>query len=274
MNAIGHGISRFYDAVFAPLAGHPAWAMVAVSVLTAVWALLVFKAVTPQRRLTVGRDRLIGHIYEMGLYQDHLSVLGRIQRNLAAANLRYLLLTLPALVVLTVPMLLTLAQLDSRYSHRRLAPGESTVFSIRVDDDVSVSPQALRLEAPPSVIVEAGPVRVPGEQAVAWRVSCDVVGEFPMRVMLYESLFAERMLPVGNDDLTRLNESSRRGWAAPLLAPGAPPVEAGSDLAESTLRLPERRTRYLGIEMHWLAAFLLFSLAGGLALKDVLRVSM
>jgi hypothetical protein len=40
-----------------------------------------------------------------------------------------------------------------------------------------------------------------------------------------------------------------------------------------TLRLPERHTKYLGLEMHWLLAFMVFSLLAGLAMKDVLRVS-
>ena len=98
--------------------------MIAVSVLTAIWALLLFKVTTRQKKLTtVVRDRLFGHIYEMGLYQDHLGVMGRIQRDLAWANLRYLGLTLPALLVLTVPMVITLAQLDSRFAHRPLTAG-------------------------------------------------------------------------------------------------------------------------------------------------------
>ena len=57
-------------------------------------------------------------------------VLARIQRDLARANLRYLGLTLPALLALALPMVLTLAQLDSRYGHRPLRPGETTVFSV------------------------------------------------------------------------------------------------------------------------------------------------
>ena len=274
MNTIGQVISRIFDAIFAPLAGHPAWAMFVVSVLTAVWALLLFKMTTPQKRIVAGRDRLFGHIFEMGLYQDHLKVLGRIQWDLARANLRYLGLTLPALVALTVPMILTLAQLDSRFSHRPLEPGESTVFSVRLEDDLSVRPKDLRLEAPPCVVVEAGPVRDPGGGAVAWRVRCDIVGEFPLRVVLLDNVFIERLMPVGSADLVRLNETSRHGWTAPLLAPGAPPLPTKAVIQESTLQLPERTTRYLGLELNWLVAFMIFSLVGGLALKDLLRVSL
>ena len=55
--------------------------------------------------------------------------------------------------------------------------------------------------------------------------------------------------------------------------PGAPPLPRDGSLDEMTLRLPERHTKYLGLEMHWMIAFMVFSLLAGLALKDVLRVS-
>jgi hypothetical protein len=55
--------------------------------------------------------------------------------------------------------------------------------------------------------------------------------------------------------------------------PGAPPLPADGALDDLTLRLPDRRTRFLGVEMHWLLAFMVFSLLAGLFLKDVLRVS-
>jgi hypothetical protein len=40
-----------------------------------------------------------------------------------------------------------------------------------------------------------------------------------------------------------------------------------------TLELPRRQTRYLGLELDWLVAFMVISLLAGLALKDPLKVS-
>lgn len=272
MNAIGSAVSGFFDLMLGPLAGRPALAMVAVSVFSAIWALLLFKAVTPQRRLEQVRDGLFGHIYEMGLYQDRLGVLARIQGDLARANLRYLLLTLPALLALTAPMVLTLAQLDSRFAHRPLVPGESTVFSLRMSDETTVRTRDLVLEAPDGVVVDAGPVRDPADHAVAWRLRAVRPGDHELIVRMQEHELARRVVPVG-DGLERANEHNRGEWYAPLLTPGAQPLPASSLIEEMTLRLPARTTKYLGVEMDWLVAFMVFSLLAGLALKDVLRVS-
>ena len=66
-------IGKLFDLLIGLLGGSALLVMLVVSVFTAVWALLLFKAVTPQDRLTETRDRLFGHIYEMGLYQDQLA---------------------------------------------------------------------------------------------------------------------------------------------------------------------------------------------------------
>jgi hypothetical protein len=273
MVTIGHIIDGIFDGLVRPLARHPAWAMVAISVITAVWALLLFKAVTPQKRLVAARDRLTGHIFEMGLYQDHLSVVGRIQRDLARANLRYLSLSLPALLALTIPMVVTLAQLDSRFAHRPLQARESAVFTVTLAPEQAARLDDVELVVPDDVEVEAGPVRDHDAGRAAWRLGPLVAGQHELQVTLDGAEIARRTLPASGG-LERLNERSTRSWFAPVLAPGAPPLPRDGALATMTLRLPPRRVSYLGIELPWLVAFMILSLVAGLLLKNALRVSL
>jgi len=273
MNVLGQAINKLFDGLMIPVAGWPAVAMVLVSVITAVWALLLFKAVTPQGKLTATRDRLMGHIYEMGLYQDHLSILAKVQGSLAMANLRYLSLTLPALVVLTIPMVLTLGQLDSRYNHRPFEVGETSVFTVTVARDADLDVAAISLSLPEGVVAEAGPVRNAASGTVAWRLRADSEGTHALRVLADGQEIAVRDLRAG-DGLVRLNEINRRGALAVVMSPGARPLAADSGLARMSLQLPSRHTAYLGLEMNWLVAFCVFSLIVGLAMKDLFKVSM
>ena len=273
MNQFGQGINKIFDLLVLPLAGAPALAMVFLSVLTAVAALLIFKGTTCQKSLTVARDRLMGHIYEMGLYQDHLSVLARIQGSLARANLRYLTLTLPALFALLLPMVITVVQLESRFAHRPLEAGETTLFSVELMPEDAARIYGLELETPSGVVVEAGPVRNLPTGTVTWRLRVDDPQAGPLRLKLDGEDLAERPLRT-TGALPRMSENNGRGWLAPLLAPGAEPVPGGSALAGMTLRLPERQTSYLGLRLNWLVAFCVFSMLGGLALKDALKVSL
>ena len=265
-------VGGFFDLLAGLTGGSAFWLMVVVSVITAVWALLLFKAVTPQARLTAARDRLFGHIYEMGLYQDRLRVVGRIQADLARANLKYLGLTLPALVVLMVPMVFTLAQLDARYAKRPFLPGETTVLTAIVDDEGLEAMDRITLEVPPSITIEAGPVRNRAEGSLAWRLRAGDEGAHLVRVMDGGMELAARDFVTG-DGLVSLGETGDRDWLHAMLYPGAPPLPGDGKLKELTLRLPARHTTYLGVELHWLAEFMIFCLAAGLLLKDVLRVS-
>ncbi len=269
MNLLNDGMTKLFDLLLAPFASSPALTMVVVSVVTSIWALLLFKAVTPQAQVTRVRDRLFGHIYEMGLYQDHLRIVGRIQWDLARANIRYLSLTLPALLALMVPMVLTLAQLDSRFTHQPLQPGDETVFTIALAE---VDLSAVRLEVPEGVKIGAGPVRDRTTNEIAWQLR--VEGQISGDLVVYagERELVRRSVPVG-DNLIALGESSEQGWLHTLLYPGAPGLPSGSDVIAMTLHLPTRQVAYLGFGLDWLVAFMLISMAVGLVIKDWLRVS-
>lgn len=273
MNLLGQGINNFFDLLVWPLAGMPALALIFLSVMTAVAALFIFKIATNQKNLTVARDRLVGHIYEMGLYQDHLSVLARIQGSLARANLRYLALTVPALLALLVPMVITVVQVESRFAHRPLDAGETTIFSVEMKADQAARIFDLDLKLPAGVTIEAGPVRNQPTATVSWKLLVEDPDSDPVRLLLDgQELVARNLRPPGR--LPRLNESSGTGFLAPMLAPGVAPLPADGVLSRVTLRFPERDTSYLGLHLNWLVAFCIFSLLGGLLLKDAFKVSL
>lgn len=265
-------IGKLFDLLVGLLGGSPLLVMLVVSVITAVWALLLFKAVTPQATLTRVRDRLFGHIYEMGLYQDRLRVVGRIQGDMAKANLRYLSLTLPALLVLTIPMVFTLAQLDSRFALRPFHSGETTVLSVALSEDSGLDLDAITLKSGPGFTVEAGPVRDEVSGAVAWRLRAEDWGTHQVSILAGDSELGTRDLVVG-EGLARLGTSSKKNWLHGILFPGAAPLPSDGSLEEMTLHYPARHTKYLGVELHWMLAFMIFSMLIGLAIKDVLRVS-
>ncbi len=271
MTFINGIITRIYDLVLGPFRDHAAWAMVLVAAVTGVWALYLFKVATPQQRLARQRDRLLGHIYEMGMYQDHLGVLARIQKDLALANLRYLSLTLSALVVLSVPMVLTLAQLEGRFAHRPLAVGETGVLAVEFGRGANLADVALDLPAGVSVV--SGPVSEKATGTIVWKLQADKKGDLPLVISLAGETVGTATMHLGGG-LPLLGYRNGRLWWEKLLYPGGDPVPAASPVRMITLDYPARRTSYLGVELNWLVAFIVFSMLGGLALKDFLGVEL
>ena len=209
----------------------------------------------------------------MGLYQDHLGILARIQGDLARNNLRYLGFTLPALVALTIPMILTLGQLEGRYAQRPLQVGEETVLTIEVNENELAGLQGIRLEIPTGMAVAAGPVRNSRAGTLSWRLRANDEGTHELKFFSGENLIGANSILVGGG-LPRLHNRSENTALGILLYPGSPDLSSSSGLSGLSMQWPERKTKYLGLEMNWLVAFMVFSMAAGLALKDLLKVSL
>jgi len=265
-------LNGLFDLLVAPFGASAAWAVLVLSLLTGLVMLLLFKAATKQDKLVAARRVLTGHLYEMGLYQDHFSVLLKIQRDVALANLRYLGRTLPALLVILVPMVLILAQMDSRFTSRPFQAGETTLVTARLADEHAELLDRLSLQGGEGLVVETPAVRDRQALTATWRVRITAPGSHEATVAAAgggawsKRLTAEGSLP----QLARTREQA--GWHFLLLNPGESPLPADSPLLSISTQLPPRHTAYLGIEMHWLLALCLFSLAFGFAVKDIFRV--
>ncbi|PID78899.1 hypothetical protein CSA17_06235 [bacterium DOLJORAL78_65_58] len=266
-------VSMLFDLLLAPFTPLPWLAMVVVCVITAAWALQLFKWATPQTMLNATRDRLIGHIYEMGLYQDHLRVLARIQGRLALANLRYLSLTLPALLVMIPPMILTLGQIEGRFAQRPLQKGEETVLTVYLADAYRNQVSTVEVGIPAGLEVTAGPVRNQHTGTVSWRLQVLEPGRHELAFRRAGqgagrfTLEAAGGLPL----LHRRTENS--AWKS-LLYPGSLVIREAHGLDGISVQWPKRHTRYLGLPLPWLPAFMILSLLAGLGLKKPLRVSL
>ncbi|TPV94434.1 MAG: hypothetical protein B7733_15285 [Myxococcales bacterium FL481] len=110
----------------------PPWvALLLLSVVTGVVVLWCVGKLTAQRRLARARERAVACIYEMRLFADAPLAVLRAQLALIYWSVRYVALTLPALVVLAGPLLVGFEHLDARFGRRALAVGETAVVRLR-----------------------------------------------------------------------------------------------------------------------------------------------
>lgn len=261
--------TRVGDALAAPLAGHPAWLMVVWAVVFGAVALVLFKLATPQQRLAAARDRLIGHLLEAALFQSSLVTILKVQGRLLVANLRYLVLALPALVAIMVPLLLVLPQLEVRFGRRALEVGEAALVTAQM-----ASPADIALEAAPGLVIEAGPVRDSERGELVWRIRAEAPGRHPLR-LLGDGMSEVLDVSVGEAGMQAVPMGRHRSFLDRLLFdPGSRPLPAGSPVQRLAVAMPHRETSYLGMTLPWLVAFTILSLVAGLALKKPLRVEM
>jgi hypothetical protein len=134
--------------------------------LAALW---IFARLSDQKRIEIAKHKLRAHLYAFRLFVDEPALIFRAQKQLLIWNGRYLALVLVPAIVVGIPTLVLLMQLDAVYGRRALAAGESAMVTARFDAATD-----LRLISPVlqgrGIEVETPPVRIASEHQVSWRI--------------------------------------------------------------------------------------------------------
>jgi len=258
-------LTRLFDVCLWPFRWWPPGGLLAVSALTGVVMLLIFKRASNQTRIRRAKDLIRGHILALRLFADEPGVLLASQRAVLRANATYLRYAFLPIVFILPPVVLIMVQLNLRYGP---APGRvgaplvvTAAFAGALDDNVT-------LAAPAGVKVETAAVRDTYDAAASWRVR-------PLRAGTYELTITsrgrsyEKELVVGGDGTARVSARRVRGLWAQLMNPGEPPL--GGDLKEIRVNYGPRRNALFGVAVSWVLTFFVASLVAAFALRRPLR---
>ena len=261
---IGHQIATWIvSAALGPFSGHnPLISLAPLSLLAGIGMLLVVRRTSNPAAIGKIKARLMAHLYEMRLFADEPVLIWKAQWGLVKGNVRYLGMMLLPVVVMTIPMVFLLAQLDCFYGYMPLQPGREAILTVQLKDSSTGPSPALR--APDGIAVETDGVRLEDSRQVSWRIRA----ARPLSGKL-EIVFPDETLEKTVDaGLGPRYLSSRRVssildavWhpAESLLPPGR--------VEWIELRYPQATVRLLGLDLHWLVWFVVFSMISALLLK-------
>ncbi len=266
-------VGGLFDALFAVLGPlGPEASLAAVSLLVGLFMLFIFKKTSDQDGIRRAKDRIKAHLLELRLYRGDFGQTMRSQGRILAANGRYFLHAVRPMLVMLVPILLVLFQLDARYGARSPRPGEAVLVKVKVDPSLKLSGLEPVLEAPAGAVVETPPLRIEEEHEVDWRVRAAAPGRHTLTVRIGGQTAAKE-LSVGRPGPARIAPLKvRRGGGAQLANPGEKPLARDSRIVSIETAYPPARLSYFGWRMHWLVAFFLLSLLFGFGLKGVFKV--
>lgn len=265
-------LNRLFEVLLAPLEwAPPLWGLLAVSGLTGIGMLLVFRYTSDQKGIKTAKDRIQAHLLAIRLFQDQLGVVLRAQGSILRAILSYLGHSLKPLGVMLLPILFLLIQLDARLGWVPPRPGETFLLTARVAEPAALDQVTLRL--PAGLALSAPPLRIPDKKEISWRIQADKVGDFRVELLLGNQAFPKRVTVATG--LARVSTTRvRAGLVEEFLHPGEPPLPKDAPL-ESIQVHYRRRSLNLGVtQADWLVPFFVFSLAAGYAMKGLLRTEL
>jgi len=118
MNAINGALPWFFDLALWPfeLLGNLT-ALLIVSGVFGVLALIAFKHISWQKGIKSAKDRIKGHMIEIRIYQDDLVTVGQAVCKILYRNFQYVALNFGPFIPLAIPFGFVVAQLVVRYGY-------------------------------------------------------------------------------------------------------------------------------------------------------------
>jgi hypothetical protein len=264
-------ITWSFGLFFAPFAYADPWVgLVAVSLLSGIVLLLIFRRTSNQRGLRAAKDRIIGDLLEVMLYRDELRVVLRAQIGVIRDNLRYLGYALVPLAFMVLPVVVLLLQIDLRYGRRPVNVGEPVIVSAKLTPDAGLL-DAVSLTAPPGVRIDSPALRIQPDREVNWRVVASTPGRYDLRVRAAGKEFTKALV-VGRWGDAIESERVRSGLRRQFMHPGEAPLPVSAPVDAIRVAYADRSLSLLRWRLSWIWPWLVLSMAFGYALRGPLRV--
>ena len=214
-----------------------------------VW---IFGKVSNQDAIQRTRDRLSAELIALRLFKDDLRVFFGIQCQVLVWTLRYLSHSLVPMLILMVPTMIILIQLNLHYGSRPLRVGEQTLVKVKLRDPAALARGAeISLQAPENLKIETQGVRIEEMKEVCWRVRGVSPGRFDLTVSDGKMSVTKKC---GGRRRLEGVSSIRTGehWLTSLLYPGEAPIPNQSAIESIEIRLSRTRHFHSG-QAHELA---------------------
>jgi len=268
------GITKAFDVALAPFARlHPWVGLLVVSVVTGVVMLLIFGRTSNQRKITETKDKLKAYIMEMWIFRNDTLVMFSAIGNVIRNNVQYLRHSLRPLVFILIPVLIIMVQLGIRYGNQPFDPGDTAIFTVELRDGVRPSEADVELTAPMGVRVLSPPLRIDSAQEVDWKIQALMPGTHTLTLRVGDDVVTKSVAVGPERRVEKLADvrPTAGTWDA-FLYPSEAPIPRASAIEAIRLGYPPRELGLFGLNVHWLIAFFVVSVAAGFALKGVFGI--
>jgi len=266
-------LDKLFDILFLPFRNMSPWVgMVLISLLTSFLMLFIFRHTSNQAGIKKAKSLIKAHLLELRLFPDDMRIQFRAQGRILLANLKYIGHNSKPMLVMIVPVLLILIQLNLWFGARSLKPGESAILKIKLSGDRFPSEIAVSVEPPPQIVIETPPLRIEDEAEIDWRVKAKETGLGRLTLVVGGETIVKDVA-VGAKPLTKISTIRvGRNVLDQIFNPGERPLPSGSLVRSVELKYPAARMDLFDRRIHWLVVYFVLSIIFGFAFKGVFKV--
>ena len=264
---------KIFDLLFIPFRSMNPWVgMVIVSFLTGLLMLVIFRYTSNQAGIKKVKNKIKAHLLELRLYKDSLGLSMKAQGNILLANLKYITHSFKPLLVMIVPVILILIQMNFWFGYESLKPGEQTLLKIKLEEGYNPLQTDLALEPDPEIVIETPPLRIEEYSEINWRISSQKSGIHHVDVVVAGKKIS-KTIATDTKPLSKLSPiKHRKKFVDELFYPVEAPIAKDFPVKSIEVLYPAKRLNFLGFDIHWLIAYFALSIIFGFAFKGIFKV--
>lgn len=250
----------------------PWFSMFLISLITAVVMLIVFRYTSNQEGIRRTKNKIKAHLLELRLFKESFSLSLKAQLSILKYNLRYAGYSLKPLLVMIIPLVLILTQLNLWFGYRPFYPGEKAMVKVHFKKGTDMSRINLTLVPGNSFSIQSSPLRIPSEEEINWELRIEERGLYTLLFRVDEYQVSKTLLAGGRRTQKVSPARVGRNFFDLLLNPGEKPFQKEIPLKYIDIKYPNQKMNFFGLKLHWLIVYFVLSIAFGFALKGVLGV--
>ncbi len=258
------------DILYLPLSAlGPFWSLTVISLVVGVMMLWIFGKVSDQDKIKRSKDIIQANLIAIRLFQNDMGVFFRIFGRVLLDTLIYMKYQLKPMLVMIVPVILILIQLNWRYGARSFEPGETLLVKVKVTDASKLND--ISLEPCEGIVVETPGVRIAPEKEISWRIRVEKEGVHTLKVKNGGAEVTKRLIAGPTVQILSPLRTGK-GMLDLLLYPGESPIDTTTGIESIETDYPYTDVPIWGWKINWLIQFFVLSIAFGYMLKGFFGV--
>jgi len=264
---------KIFEIIFLPFRSLSPWiGMILISFLTGLLMLFIFRFTSNQEGIRKVKNKIKAHLLELRLFKDSLALSLKAQGNILLSNLRYIGYSGKPLLVMIIPLVLILIQLNLWFGYHSLKPGEETILKVRLKEGQNLLDVNFSVQPSQSLFIETAPLRIEEENEINWRLKAKEKGIHILTFQVNGQSFTKKVA-VAQKPLTKISPiKMRRNFIDELFNPGEQPLPSEQPVKNIEIKYSSKHMNLFGWHIHWIIAYFALSIIVGFALKGIFKV--
>ncbi len=271
---------KIFDFIFFLFRNMNPWiGMILISVLTALLMLFVFRFTSNQEGIKRVKNKIKAHLLELRLFKDSLSLSFKAQGNILRYNLRYISYSTKPMLVMIIPLILILIQLNFWFGYEALTPGQETILKVKLEEGHNPLDIDVALKPSSGFDIQTPLLRIEEGREISWRLQAREKGVHDLTFIVNGQKLTKKVA-IAQRPLSKISPLKvKRNFINELINPGESPIPGDMPIKAIEIRYSAKDMNLFGWNIPWLlgippwlSVYFALSIILGFVLKGIFKV--